>query len=344
MKILKVLYGKINNKQIFEYTLINKYGIKVSLINLGATITKIITKDKHGHFSDIVLGFNNLEGYLQKENRYFGATIGRYANRILNSTFTIEDKKYNVNKNCKNNSLHGGIIGFDKVIWDVLTNEKSNSITFSYLSPNGEEGYPGNLNIKVIYTLKNTGSLVIQYVAFTDRATPVNITNHTYFNLSSDFSDGISDHLLKINSSKYLDINKDLIPTGKIKNVNKTIMDFRKERVIHQSFKNMNYDNTWLLNGINSKINKAATLKFKKNGKKLDVYTTLPSVQFYDGNKIDSNALYTKGCDVYKKYYGICIEPQFFPNSINCKIFPNTILIPGKKYDHFIIYKFSITK
>ena len=332
-------FGRIGVIDIFEYDLTNANGTSVSISNFGATITKINTYDKFGELKDIVLGFENLEGYLQENNRYFGATIGRYANRISNSKFVLENKVYKLNTNNINATLHGGKKGFDKVIWRTYID--NDSITFNYKSQDGEGGFPGNLDVSIIFRLTSNDELIINYKAKTDKKTHVNLTNHSYFNLSSKTDNTIHKHLLEIKAKTYLEVDQNLIPTGKMVDVENTKMDFRKLRNISYDNKDLNYDNNWVLDKEKDKLEKIARLLELESGRELIIYTTMPGLQFYAGDKINPNLRFTKSFNGYNKNYGLCLETQFFPDTPNNITFPSSILEPESEYNHTTIYKFQ---
>jgi aldose 1-epimerase len=337
MNITSSVIGFMQNKKIIDYNLTNCNQLRLSIMNYGATITKIITKDKFNNDVDIVLGFVNFEGYLQDSNRYFGSTIGRFANRIGNSTFFVNDKKFILNANNGKNSLHGGKIGFDKVIWNAKTDSSENSVTFSYLSPHMEEGYPGNLNVSVKYKLTDENEIIINYFAETDLPTHVNLTNHSYFNLSSDPQSIINNsHEIMIKANYFLEVDDDLIPSGILNKVENTDLDFRNSKKI-----NSELDFNWVLNKESCKLDLISTLKCQDSGISLDVSTTLPGLQVYSGNKIINCINYTKNPLGYSKFSGICLEAQFFPDSPNHLNFPSTLLIPSEAYDQTTIYKVS---
>lgn len=338
--IQKKVYGKLKNKIIDEYTITNSNNFSVSIITYGATITKLFTKDKYQNLGDIVLGFKDLDGYLQKNNRYFGATIGRYANRISNSKIIINDITYHLYNNNKGASLHGGHIGFDKVIWK-LNDSTDNSIILNYLSKDTEEGYPGNLNIYIKYLLNNNDELVIEYLANTDKPTFINLTNHTYFNLNPEKFESIKNHELTIFADKYVEIDNNLLPTGRILNVNNKY-NFTQASNLNNLF-NMGYeyDNCWVVNGIYNHLKHACILYHPISGRRMDIFSTKPGLQFYTGNFLNGNYINTKNNDSYIKQSGLCLEPQFFPDSPNFKNFPNSLINPNETYLHKSIYKFS---
>jgi len=338
--VLKKIYGKFQNKTIYEYTITNCNNFSVSILSYGATISKLFTKDKNHNLGDIVLGFRNLDGYLQKSNRYFGSTIGRYANRISNSSFKINDKTYYLSNNNNGASLHGGFTGFDKVIWQLFDSTE-NSLSFNYLSKDSEEGYPGNLNVNIKYTLNNFNELEIEYSANTDKPTFINLTNHTYFNLNPEKFESIKYHELTIFANKYIEIDKQLIPTGQILNTNNKF-NFTKPRLLNSLFnKGYEYDNCWILNDIYSPIKHACVLYHPITGRRVDIYTTKPGLQFYSGNFLNGNYIQTKNNEIYNKQSGLCLEPQFYPDSPNFIHFSNSLLNPNETYFHKSIYKFT---
>jgi len=337
MPIDSNVIGFYNNENIIEYNISNCKHLNLSIMNYGATITKIITKDKLNNDIDIVLGFTNFEGYLQDSNRYFGSTIGRFANRIANSKFTINNEEFKLNSNNNKNSLHGGIVGFDKVIWSSKIGKKDNSVTFSYLSPHMEEGYPGNLSVSVKYRLTDENEIHINYFAETDLPTHVNLTNHSYFNLSSNPQSLINgSHELMIKANYYLDVDNELIPNGKFNKVDNSDLDFRVSKKI-----NSELDFNWVLNKEKSKLELISSLYSQDSGISLDISTTLPGLQVYSGNKIIKCSNFTKSPFGYSKFSGICLETQFFPDSPNHYNFPSTLLSPNETYNQTSIYKVS---
>jgi aldose 1-epimerase len=343
MSIKKEPFGKVDNKEVFLYILKNENGMVVKITNYGGIVTSISAPDKTGKFDDVVLGYDNLDGYL-KETPYFGAIVGRYGNRIAKGSFTINGKKYSLAINNGPNSLHGGIKGFDKVVWDAEQFEKKDGvgIKLHYLSKAGEEGYPGNLDTYVTYTLTNDNELRIDYSATTDKATPVNLTHHSYFNLGGTSGKDILNHTLFIDADKYTVVDETQIPTGELRDVTGTPMDFRKPVTVGSRINDVEggYDHNYVLNN-NGKIAKVAELFDSVSGRCMDVSTTEPGMQFYTGNFLDGSITGTKGI-VYNKHFGLCLETQHFPDSPNHPEFPNTILRPGEKYTQTTIYKFGI--
>jgi len=342
MGITEKPFGNTDGKAITEYTLTNAKGMQVSIINYGGTVTKLITPDKNGKFGDVVLGYESLDGYLQKDNPYFGALIGRYGNRIAKAKFTLDGKTYTLAANNNGNTLHGGNKGFDKVVW-TAEKQGDSSLKLSYRSKDGEEGYPGNLDVTVVYTLTADNALKIDYTATTDKATPVNLTNHAYYNLSAGSDSTILDHELQINADKYTPVDSLLIPTGQIASVKGTPFDFTTSKPIGRDIAQVKggYDHNWVLNKNGNALEKIATLYHAGSGRVMDVYTTEPGLQFYSGNFLDGTLTDTKGGAKYVKHAALCLETQHFPDSPNQPNFPNTILKPGETYRQTTVYKFS---
>jgi len=337
-------FGMFNDKPIIEYTLTNAAGMQAGIINYGGIITKIITPDKNGSMGDVILGYDSLSGYLQKDNPYFNALIGRYGNRIANGKFTLDGKEYTLAANNKGQSLHGGIKGFDKVIWNIEKIPGDSSLKLTYLSKDGEEGYPGNLNIEVIYTLTSRNELKIEYKATTDKTTVLNLTSHCYFNLSAGKDSTILDHELMMNANKYTPVNDVLIPTGKIDPVSETPMDFTKAKLVGQDIDKVKggYDHNWVLNKHGIDLEKVATVYHAASGRLMEVYTTQPGLQFYTGNFLDGTLTHTKNGQKYMQHAALCLETQHYPDSPNQPAFPTTVLKPGETYNHATVYKFSV--
>jgi aldose 1-epimerase len=336
-------FGTINGTVITEYTITNPAGMQVGIINYGGTVTRLIVPDKNNNMGDVVLGYDSLSGFLQKGNPYFNSLIGRYGNRIAKGKFTLDGKTYTLAGNDHGNSLHGGNKGYDKVIWNAEKMSDS-SLKLTYLSKDGEEGYPGNLNVTVIYTLTNDNSLKIEYTATTDKATPLNLTSHCYFNLSAGRDSTILDHALQLNASKYTPVNDALIPTGQLADVKGTPMDFTTEKVIGEDIAQVKggFDHNWVLNKNGNALEKAGSLYDAGSGRYMEVFTTEPGMQFYSGNFLDGTLTNTKGGKKYVKHAALCLETQHFPDSPNQPGFPNTILQPGQTYHQTTVYKFSI--
>jgi len=338
----KALYGMIGADSAFQYTLTNKNGMVVKILNYGGTVTDIITPDKNGKMGDVVLGYDSLAGYLQTGNPYFGCLVGRYGNRIANAKFTLDGKEYTLAANNGPNTLHGGLKGFDKVIWIVkLFNDSS--LLLSYSSKDGEEGYPGNLSVDVMYSLSDDNGLKIDYAAVTDKATPVNLTNHCYFNLSAGTDSTILDHELMLKADKYTPVNETLIPTGKIDDVKGTPMDFTTSKKIGKDIANVTggYDHNWVLNRSGNDLELIGSVYHAGSGRYMEVFTTQPGIQFYTGNFLDGTLKNTRDGVKYIKHSGLCLETQHFPDSPNQPSFPNTILKPDETFHETTVYKFS---
>jgi aldose 1-epimerase len=339
----KALYGMIGTDSVFQYTLTNKNGMVVKILNYGGTVTDIITPDKNGKMGDVVLGYDSLAGYLQTGNPYFGCLVGRYGNRIANAKFSLDGKEYTLAANNGPNTLHGGLKGFDKVIWTVkLFNDSS--LLLSYLSKDGEEGYPGNLSVDVMYSLSIDNGLKIDYAAVTDKATPVNLTNHCYFNLSAGTDSTILEHELMLKADKYTPVNKTLIPIGKIDDVKGTPMDFTTSKKIGKDLAAVTggYDHNWVVNKSSNDLELIASVYHAGSGRYMEVFTTQPGIQFYTGNFLDGSLENTRDGMKYVKHAALCLETQHFPDSPNQPSFPNTILKPGETFHETTVYKFSI--
>jgi aldose 1-epimerase len=337
-KITKELFGKTQiETPVFQYTLENKNGMIVKALNFGGIITNIWVKDKFGKYVDVVLGFDNLEEYEKLNHKYyFGAVIGRYANRIKNGQFKIDDTIYQLALNDGKNSLHGGIGGFHTKIFKTSTEitPYGPKLKLKYLSHDGEEGFPGNLLVNVIYTLTNNNELIIEYIAQTDKPTVVNLTQHSYFNLSGKGC--IYDHKIQINADLYTPVDENLVPTGEIVPVENTPYDFKQPKNLGKMLEKIDYDVNFVLN--KSKI--AAVVSSLETGIKLEVSTTKPGIQLYTGNFLDN--IIGKSGNVYKKHSGLCLETQYFPDSPNKKNFPNVILKKGDIYYHKTTFKFTV--
>ncbi len=344
MGITEKPFGTFNGEAVTEYTLTNANGMQVGIINYGGTLTKILTKDKDGKFGDVILGFDSIAGYTQKGNPFFGALIGRYGNRIAKGHFTLDGTTYTLAQNNNGQSLHGGIKGYDKVMWKAEKQPGDSSLKLTYLSKDGEEGYPGNLSVQVIYTLTADNGLKIDYSATTDKATPVNLTNHAYFNLSAGKDSTILDHELMLKADKFTEVDTVLIPTGKLPDVKGTPMDFNTAKKIGKDIAAVKggYDHNWVLSKNANTLELAATLYHAASGRFMEVYTTEPGVQFYSGNFLDGTLTNTNGGQKYVQHAALCLETQHFPDSPNQPTFPSTILKPGEKYTHTSVYKFSV--
>jgi aldose 1-epimerase len=338
-------WGELDGKKVYLYTLTNKNGDQLKISNYGGTVTSWITPDNKGVKSNIVLGFNDLSGY-QAPPPYFGATVGRYGNRIANAKFTLDGKAYTLAANNGKNSLHGGLKGFDKVVWDAAPIDNNTpSLTLNYLSKDGEEGFPGNLKVSVKFTFTDDNELTIEYNAETDKATPVNLTNHSYFNLTGDVKNTILDHSLMINADRYTPVDTTLIPTGELKSVKGTPFDFTTPHKIGERINAVpgGYDHNWVLNHKMGTLDLVATLSDSTSGRKLEVYTEEPGLQFYSGNFLDGTLKTSDGTAIQKRT-GMCLETQHFPDSPNKPAFPSTTLKPGGKYHTITKYKVILNK
>jgi len=344
MNIKKELFGQTHDGiDVYLYTLTNKNKLVAKITNFGGIVTSIVVPDKDGNYEDIVLGFDNLDDYLI-EHPYFGAIVGRYGNRIANGKFSIEGVEYQLAQNNAENHLHGGIKGFDKAIWAAkeIENDQGVGLELSYLSQDMEEGYPGNLSVNIVYFLSNENELKITYDAETDRITPINLTHHSYFNLTACKTD-VLDHELIIDADKYTVVNESLIPTGENKDVAGTDMDFLAPNTIGARIENVEggYDHNYVLNNTAEDLAFAAKVYEPVSGRIMEVFTTEPGMQFYTGNFLDGS-LKGKNGVLYHEHYGFCLETQHFPDSPNQPTFPSALLYPGEKYMHLTIYKFSV--
>ena len=341
MKITSEIFGKVDTSDVLLYTLTNKNGMIVKITNYGGIVTSILVPDKSGKMGDVVLGFDKLQPYLD-EHPYFGAIVGRYGNRIAKGKFNIDGYEYNLAINNGPNHLHGGIKGFDKVVWgaEPIENDDSVTLLLKYTSPDMEEGYPGNLKVSIAYILTNENELKVHYQATTDKATPVNLTHHSYFNLGATQENALGT-ILTIDAGKYVVVDDDLIPTGELRDVIGSPFDFTAPYSIGERIDQVpgGYDHTFVLNN-QGKMMKVADAYDPASGRFMEVFTSEPGIQFYSGNFLDGS-LTGKGGIVYNKHHGFCLETQHFPDSPNQPDFPNTILQPGETYDYSTIYKFS---
>lgn len=344
MNITKRPFGTIaGGAEVYLYTLTNDRGLEASIISYGGAITSLKVPDREGVLGDIVLGHETLDDYVRNP-RYFGALIGRHANRIAKGKFSLNGVEYQLEQNNGVNHLHGGFNGFDKRVWDVT--EDVTGLRFSYLSKHGEENYPGNLSAEVSYKLFDN-QLRIEYRATTDADTIVNLTNHSYFNLKGKGT--ILDHELTLNAGEFTPVSKDLIPTGEIRSVEATPMDFRKSKEIGSQIGELydqlgftgGYDHNFVLNNWDGALRTAAVLYESSTGRVVEIATTQPGIQFYSGNFLDGSLVGKNGI-VYHKYAGLCLEPQHFPDAPNHANFPSTVLRPGEIYEHATAFLFSV--
>jgi aldose 1-epimerase len=316
----------------------------MKVTNYGGIITSLEVPDRYGKLSDIVLGYDDLGGYL-RETPYFGAIVGRYGNRIAKGKFVLDGKEYTLARNNGENHLHGGAKGFDKEVWDAqeFKNTSEVGLKLHYLSRDGEEGYPGNLDITVTYSLTNLNELRIDYLATTDKATPVNITQHSYFNLKGAGNGNILNHIVMINALRFTVVDSTLIPTGELRSVKGTPMDFTSPKSIGEHIKEVGnkpvgYDHNFVLNSPGLMEPEVKVFE-PQSGRVMEVYTDQPGVQFYTGNFLDGSITGKDG-KKYGQYYGFCLETQHFPDSPNQPGFPTTILRPGESYKSSTIYRF----
>lgn len=353
MSIEKKFFGKTKNgTDVYMYTLKNINGMEAEIINYGGILVSLRVPDRNKKLCDVVLGYDNFESY-EKDKNHFGAIIGRHANRIGGAEFEIKGIKYNVAKNEGQNHIHGGFEGFDKKIWEGKIIEKDNKelLELSYLSKDGEEGYPGNLNVRVYYSLTNDNAIHIHYYAVSDKDTVVNLTNHSYFNLTGDGTQSILDEKLYINAEKFTANDEHSLPTGEIRNVLNTPLDFTKLTKVGDRIDNeydqlkfgKGYDHNWILNSNGDVSKKAAEVVDEKSGIAMETYTTMPGLQIYTANCLDGS-LKGKGGKTYGKRDAICLESQYFPNSMRHKEFPSIVLTSGSVYDSETIYKFNVLK
>ena len=340
--ISKQKFGEADGKEVDLYTLTNSKGDVVKITNYGGTMTAWISGDKNGNRSSILLGFDSLSGYLAKPP-YFGALIGRYGNRIAKGKFKIDGTEYAVTVNDGVNTLHGGKKGFDKVVWDAaIVNDSTPTLLLTYTAKDGEEGYPGNLKVNVRYTLTNDNEVEIEYTAETDKPTVVNLTQHNYYNLTGDGANSILDHKLLIKADAYTPVDSGLIPTGELRTVKETPFDFTTATRIGARIAQVpgGYDHNWVLNKKGTDLELVAELTDSLTGRKLEVFTQEPGLQFYSGNFLDGTFKTPAGKSI-NQHNGLCLETQHFPDAPNQPKFAATVLKPGEKYHTLTKYKLS---
>ena len=338
----------VDGKEVGLFTLQNENGIVAQITNYGGKVVNLWTPDKNGNFEDIVLGFETIDEYLETSEIYFGSIIGRYGNRIGGGTFVINDTTYTLAQNNNGNALHGGIKGFNNVVWDA-NQVDSQTLELTYLSPNMEEGYPGNLDVTVQYKLTDDNELKIEYWATTDRPTPVNLTHHSFFNLKGAGNGNVNDHVVQVNADFYTPVDEGLIPTGEIAPVEGTPMDFTESTQIGEridaDFEQLEfgngYDHNWVLNQADNGLTYAAKVVEPQSGRTMEVYTNEPGIQFYGGNFLDGTVTGKEG-KVYEFRSALCLETQHFPDSPNKEEFPSTILNPGEEYYSVCVYGFGV--
>lgn len=356
MKVIKTDFGSLEDGTPVDlYTLSNENGVEIKITNYGGTILSLKVPDKEGKLEDVVLGFDSIADYRSdvylQEGPYFGALIGRYGNRIANGKFTLDGVEYELATNNGPNHLHGGIQGFDKVVWEAekLESEEGVGLKLHYVSEDGEEGYPGQLSVDVVYLLTPDNELEIDYKATTDKATIVNLTNHSYFNLTGNAKRDILAHEVMINADKFVPVNETLIPTGELKEVEGTPFDFTEPTAVGKRINDKNeqleygkgYDHCWVLNGEKGEMKVAATVHEPNSGRFMEVFTTEPGIQFYTGNFLNGKLTGKNGV-AYQQRYGLCLETEHFPDSPNQPRFPSVELRPEETYQTKTTYKFSV--
>jgi aldose 1-epimerase len=346
----KQLFGKTaDGTEVYLYTLTNKNGMEAGIMNFGGTLVSLKVPDRNSKLADIVLGYDTLAEYVSGGS-YFGATVGRYGNRIAHAKFTLDGVEHILAKNDGDNSLHGGTVGFNKVAWTAkeIPTKDGSALQLNYLSKDGEEGYPGNLSVQVVYTLTDNNELQIDYSASTDKDTVLNLTHHSYFNLKGQGDGDILDHRLTLNAGRFTPVDSGLIPTGELRSVKGTPFDFTAPVAIGARINNddeqlklgKGYDHNWVLNRkAGDAISLAARVEETTTGRVMEVWTTEPGIQFYTGNFLDGKP--GKGGKPYNFRYALCLETQHFPDSPNHPAFPTTELKPGQHFHSKTIYKFS---
>jgi len=344
-KVEKVPFGEANGSPVDLYVLTDAGGMVAKVMTYGATLTELDTPDRNGNFDDVVLGFDSVTGYLQKEP-YFGATVGRVGNRIAKGRFTLNGRDYQLATNDGPNHLHGGIRGFDKVVWSAeVVHGDIPAVRFTYASKDGEEGYPGDCTVSVVYSITNGNELRLDYTVTTDKDTPVNVTNHSYFNLGGAEKGDILGHELMLNADRFTPVDATLIPTGELRDVAGTPMDFHKWTPVGARIKDVGgnpvgYDHNFVINGGGGKLALVAGVYEPKSGRAMEVSSTEPGVQFYSGNFLDGTLTGKKGV-VYHQYWGLALETQHFPDSVNHPNFPSYVLKAGDTYRSTTIYRFA---
>lgn len=343
MGITQESFGQTRDGQpVDAFILENAKGVKVKVINYGAAIVSVLAPDRSGLMTDVVLGFDSMEGYQGDNNPHIGCCCGRYANRIANGRFILDGVEYQLAINNGPNSLHGGLIGFDKKVWDAEVT--GDSVRMSLISEDGDEGYPGTLRVELVYSLNSDSELRIDYNATTDRKTVINLTNHSYFNLAG--SGTIRNHVIRINADVYTVVNENMIPTGELQSVAGTEMDLRIPTPISRNIdavEGLGYDHNYCINqAAEGELTLAAQVTEPESGRKLECWTTEPGIQFYTGNFL--NGVEGKSGAYYNKQEGFCLETQHYPDSPNQPGFPSTVLEPGQTYTQTCIYKFAVAR
>ncbi len=345
-------FGKCANGNLAKlFTLTNSNNLTAKLTNFGAVLVSLFVPDKNGNLSDVVLGFDSLDKYSTNDICYFGSTVGRNSNRVKDAKFTLDGVTYSLDKNERNkNNLHSGFNPYNERLWDYSVNEDHNSVSFSLISPDGDQGFPGEFKITVTYTLTSNNELKIEYLGSSNKDTVANMTNHSYFNLAGHNNGSAMNQSLYINSDKFVEVDDELIPTGNLIDVTNTPLDFRNSKKIgldiNKNFEQLKFtggfDHSFVINKTTSGIEKVATLSDENSGRKMDVYTDSVGIQFYAGNFIENNKVIGKENCAYKNRSGICLETGFLPNSINEKSFASPILKAGEEYKTTTIYEFGL--
>jgi len=344
LAVEKSAYGALpDGRQVDLYTLTNANGMRVRLTNYGAITVGVEVPDRDGKLTDVTLGYETLAGWL-KNAAHFGATIGRYANRIAKGQFTLDDTIYTLARNNGENHLHGGLKGFDKVLWDAeaVRSDDAVGVKFTYLSKDGEEGYPGNLKVTAVHRLTNDNEFEIRFSATTDKPTIVNLAHHSYWNLAGPAAGDVLGHKLMLAADAYTPVDAGLIPTGEIRPVEGTPMDFTRPAAIGSRIARVKggYDHNFVLRGQDGKLALAARIVEPRSGRVMTIFTDQPGVQFYTGNFLNGRVR-GKGGVAYGKHYGFCLETQHYPDSPNRKSFPSVVLRPGRTYRHTMVHRFG---
>lgn len=332
-----------DGQEVQRYTLTNADGMTVKITNYGAIVTSIQTPDREGNMGEVALGFDSVDGYVPNDP-HFGGIVGRYANRIAKGKFTLDGQEYTLAVNNAPNHLHGGITGFDRVVWQAEPLQKENAIRLTYVSKDGEEGYPGNLRAVVTYTLTDDNGLRIDYEATTDKATPVNLTNHSYFNLSAGKEKDILNHIVTIHADNFTATDETLIPTGELAPVKGTPYDFTTSTRVGDRIDNLQgygYDLNYVVRNGGEELVHAATVEDPATGRLMEVHTTQPGIQFYTAYHLDGT-LTGHDSTTYNRYAGLCLEAQHFPDSPNQESFPSSVIRPNEKYSETTVYKFGV--
>jgi aldose 1-epimerase len=348
--MMKEHFGTVDGKEVFIYTLRNIHGMEARIANYGGIIVSLKVPDKNGKSGDVVLGFDSLSSYV-KDTPYFGCLIGRYGNRIGKGKFILDGATYALATNSAPNHLHGGVKGFDKVVWEARESESipGKALVLGYVSKDGEEGYPGMLTVKVTYTLTDSNEIKVDYFATTDKPTIVNLTQHSYFNLAGPGDGEILGHEMTIAADRFTPIDSNFIPTGELSDVKGTPLDFTKPMPIGSRIHDNNeqlrfglgYDHNFVLNKPAGTFGLAARVFEPTSGREMEVFTAEPGLQFYTGNFLDGHHI-GKGGKPYKYRYGFCLETQHYPDSPNKPTFPSTVLRPGERYTTSTVYRFRV--